>query len=223
MGEHVSNNISLNPAAGLLVGDGRLAQRACILSGSMGAVAALRRFFTTIDTVLPVTFIVVIPAPPEAVPLFCDLIARNTTMRVLPALTGHVLRHGEVIVVPSNRMLQIDEAQQIQLLSIDDRCSNPVDEMMKLLAHHFRQNLGAIMFSGLGLDGRLGCGVIEQHGGEVWTQSKESCQFHRLPHGIARTCAVKFTATPENLAVRIQSELRVISRYRAQQSAAAEV
>jgi len=212
-----------NETSGRLVGNGQVAQRVCILSGSLGAVSALRRFFTAIDAVLPVAFIVAIPTAPDIVPLLCNFIAPNTPMRVLPALSGHTLCHGDILVVPSNRVMQVDEDKKIQLVSAVDGVTNPVDDLMRSLSSHFGPNLGAIVFSGLGEDGQQGCGAIARQGGEVWTQSVESCQFQRLPQHINRTCKVGFSAVPENLGVRLQSELRVISRYQAQQLAAAKV
>jgi len=208
LGESVVNGIT----ASLLAGHGQMAQRACVLSGSMGAPAALRRFFQSFDAVPPVVFIVLLPVSPDAIPLVCDFIARNTSMRVLPALSGHVFSHGEIVVVPSNRKFTIDD-NSIQLVNrMDDAC-NPIDETMVSLSRYFRQYLGAIIFSGLGEDGRKGCSAILKGGGEVWTQSVDSCLFGSLPRSVSEACAIKYSATPESLAVRLQSELRVIRRH----------
>ena len=55
-------------------------------------------------------------------------------MRVLPALSGHVLRHGEILVMPSDRLLILDESGQINLVAPVNTLLNPADVTMKALA-----------------------------------------------------------------------------------------
>lgn len=172
----------------------------------MGAPSALGRFFHAFDRVLPVAFVVQVPISPNAVPLLCDYLARFTRMRVLPALSGHILHHGEVIVVPSDRLLIIDEHNQITLVTPDADLVNPIDLTMKAFSRHFRANLGAIIFSGIGEDGLQGCHTIVENGGEVWTQAVESCHFGSMPRYVNDTCPVRFSGTPEQLASRLQGE-----------------
>jgi len=179
----------------------------------MGAPAGLGRFFQAFDRLLPVAFVIVVPISPNAVPLLCDYLSRFTKMRVLPALTGHILRHGEVIVVPSDRLLIIDENNQITLVTPDADLTNPIDLTMKAFSRHFRANLGAIIFSGIGEDGLQGCQSIVENGGEVWTQAAESCHFASMPRYVSETCQVRYSGTPEQLARRLQGEFTARTQH----------
>jgi len=190
----------------LVAGQGRVAKRACVLAGSMGAPAGVGRFFRSFDRLLPVAFVVVVPISPNAVPLLCDYLSRHTGMRVLPALTGHSLRHCEVIVVPSDRLLMIDETNHLTLVTPDTHLLNPIDLTMKAFSRHFRSDLGAVIFSGIGEDGRQGCQDIVENGGEVWTQAAESCHYDSMPRYVGETCQVHYSGTPEQLARRMQGE-----------------
>ena len=191
----------------LLAGQGQAARRVCVLTGSMGGPAGLRRFFQSLNGSLPLAFVVVMPISPDAIPLLCDFIARHTAMRVIPALSGHVLKHGEIIVVPSDRLLMLGESGQINMVTPVNPLINPVDVTMKALARHFGNNTGAIVFSGIGEDGQQGCLAIVEHGGEVWTQCEQSCHFDSMSRYVREACEVKYSSTPENLAARLQHEL----------------
>jgi chemosensory pili system protein ChpB (putative protein-glutamate methylesterase) len=179
----------------------------------MGAPAGLGRFFQSIDRRLPVAFVVVVPISPNAVPLLCDCLSRHTDMRVLPALTGHVLHHNEVIVVPSDRLLMIDEANHITLVTPDGQLTNAIDLTMKAFSRNFGANLGAIIFSGIGEDGRRGCQAIVENGGEIWTQAGESCRYDSMPRYITEACRVSYSGTPEQLARRLEGEFVARSRH----------
>jgi chemosensory pili system protein ChpB (putative protein-glutamate methylesterase) len=198
--------VSQEVADRVLADQGQVAQRVCILTGSIGAPAGLGRFFQSLERVLPLAFVIVVPISPHAVPLLCDYISRHTKIRVLPALTGHILRHCEAIIVPSDRLLMIDEANRITLVTPDVRQANQIDQTMKAFARHFRNKLGAIVFSGIGEDGRQGCCSIVENGGEVWTQAAESCHYSSMPRYVSEACQVRFSATPEQLALRLYGE-----------------
>jgi chemosensory pili system protein ChpB (putative protein-glutamate methylesterase) len=196
-------------------GQGSAARRVCVLAGSMGGPAGLRRFFQSLNgTSLPVVFIIIIPINPDALPLLCDYVARYTRMRVLPAISGHLLRHGEVVVIPSDRLLIVDESGHVRLVAPAGKLLNPVDVTMKALVRHFRRNTGAIIFSGIGEDGQQGCRAIAEHQGEIWTQSEQSCHFGSLPRYIGEVCKVRYSDTPENMASRLLQELTAVGPRR---------
>jgi len=109
--------------------------------------------------------------------------------------------------MPTDRLLILDEAGKINLVSPVNKLLNPVDVTMKALARHFGNNTGAIVFSGIGEDGQQGCRAIVEHGGEVWTQCEQSCHFDSMSRYVRETCKVKYSSTPENLGARLQSEL----------------
>jgi chemosensory pili system protein ChpB (putative protein-glutamate methylesterase) len=205
--------VSRESSGRVRAGQDHVAERACLLAGSIGAPAGLGRFFRAFDRMLPIAFIVVVPISPNAVPLLCDYLSRFTKMRVLPALTGHILHHGEVIVVPSDRLLIVDENNHITLVTPDADLTNPIDLTMKAFSRHFRANLGAIIFSGIGEDGLQGCQSIVDNGGEVWTQAAESCHFASMPRYVSEACEVRYSGTPEQLASRLQGEFAAWSQH----------
>ena len=78
-----------------------------------------------------------------------------------------------------------------------------INEVLHSAAETFGTRCGAIMFSGLGKDGVLGCESISKHGGFVWAQSAESCVISNMPEAARRYCTVELSGTPEELAVAL--------------------
>jgi len=182
------------------------AQRVCVLAGSMGGPTGMRRFLRSLPPGLPVAFIIVQHISPDAISLLCEYISRSTAMRVTVATQGHTLCHGEVVVMPTDKLLVVDASLSIGLVDSSNEIHTPVDSVMGVVAERFGACVGAIIFSGIGDDGVAGCRLISKRGGEVWTQSDESCRFGSLPLYVQGDCQVAYSSTPENLAARLVSE-----------------
>ena len=182
------------------------AQHICVLAGSMGGPTGMRRFLRNLPPALPVAFIIVQHISADAITLFREYIARSTAMRVSVATRGHSLCHGEVVVMPTDKLLVVDASLTIGLVDSGNEIHTPVDSVMGVLTERFGSCVGAIIFSGISDDGVAGCRLIAKRGGEVWTQSEESCRFASLPSYVRDDCQVAYTSTPENLAARLVSE-----------------
>lgn len=191
------------------------ARHVCILAGSLGGPAGMKRFFTHLPAQLPVAFLVAQHISSDALPLLCHFFARATSRRVLPGLSGHHLKHGEVIVLPMDRRLDFTEDGQLKLDVPPVPEVFPIDQVMTAVARYYGRQAGAIVFSGIGEDGQHGCQALIDCGAEIWTQSEASCRFSSMPRYVANTCQPAFTATPEALAARLVEELTIPRRNKA--------
>lgn len=75
-----------------------------------------------------------------------------------------------------------------------------IDQVFATMASHFGPRCGAIVFSGMGDDGAVGCRLIQQHGGQVWAQSLASCTIDSMPESVLTSGLVSQVAAPEQLA-----------------------
>ena len=183
------------------------ARHVCVLAGSIGAPGSMKRFFRDLRADLPVAFIVALPISPDALSLLCDYFSRNTDLRVLPAVSGHALMHGEVIIMPLDCDLRFTTEGRLDMHEADMTSINPVDRILQNVAAYYGKQSGAIIFSGIGEDGALGCVAMQAAGSGIWTQSDESSHFNSMPHSVQQSCHVEFSGTPEQLAARLNNEL----------------
>jgi len=164
----------------------------------MGALIAIRRFFDRLPADHPFAFVFAIHIAEDWVPLVASLLAKTTPLHVQLAGLRRMLYPRDLLVVPADG-IQYDEraapGAQAHRLSIDD--------ILTTLAERYHRNIGVIVLSGIAAEGAQGCRAVLSHGGRVWTQSFDSCQFSSLPRYIHDHCDVSYSGAPEALAVHV--------------------
>lgn len=182
------------------------AHRVWVLGASIGGPQAVKSFLRNIPADLPVAFVLAQHIGPDFATLLGQQLNIITPFQVLPAKTGHVLRHQQVVIAPVEEQLTIDTEGQLVLSprSQDNGLYRPsIDAVIMEVARCYGANAGAIIFSGMGDDGIKGCHAIDQQGGLVWAQDTESCMISSMPDRARKTGMVSFSGTPEMLAEQI--------------------
>lgn len=184
-----------------------LAKNVWVLGASLGGPDALKRFLSEIPKDLPVAFIVAQHLGEKFVSLLAEQLNRYTEFSVIVPKIGHVVRHHEVLVTPTDERLIINPIGAVELKKITEitRYSPSIDNVINDVALRYKNNAGAIIFSGMCDDGVDGCEVLVQKGGQVWVQDPESCVISAMSESVAKKVPVAFTGTPEMLARQLVS------------------
>lgn len=184
---------------------GDLAKHVWVLGSSLGGPEALKRFFKKLPADLPVAFVLAQHLGANFVTLLADQLNQVGAFKVIPAIDGHVLRHGQVVVAPVDKRLTINPIGAIKLKPIDYESSYTpsIDKVLSDIASRYKSRSGAIIFSGMCDDGKYGCQVMKQYKGEIWAQDADSCVISSMPDSVRETGVVNYSSTPENLANRI--------------------
>jgi len=188
----------------------KLAQNIWVLGASLGGPEALKQFFSAIPVQLPVAFILVQHLGENFMDLLATQLDRVCAFRVVPAKSGHVVRHREVIVVPVNQRLQINPigAIELQPLAVETSYSPSIDTVMEELAQRYTTRCNGIIFSGMCSDGVKGALAIAKHGGQVWTQNADSCVISAMPNNVRETGCSQYSGTPRQLAGQLMQRYR---------------
>lgn len=184
-----------------------LAINVWVLGASLGGPDALKRFLSEIPNDLPVAFIVAQHLGENFVSLLAEQLDRYTDFSVMVAKSGHVIRHNEVIVVPTDEQLMINPIGAIELKKIQgqSKYTPSIDATIDDVAARYKKAAGAIIFSGMCDDGVVGCESLIARGGQVWVQDPDSCVISAMPESVAKKVAVNFSGTPEMLAEQLVS------------------
>jgi len=176
-----------------------------VLGASLGGPQAVRQFLASIQSDLPVVFILAQHIGANHVSLLAEQLDRVTSFTVLPGKTGHKLKHGEVILTPADKQLSITNDGFLALTQAPPATiySPSIDNVMAEVARCYGQNAGTIVFSGMGDDGARGCESIAEAGGIVWAQDIASCVVSSMPDQARKTGKVSYSATPEQLATHL--------------------
>ena len=178
-----------------------------MLGASLGGPEALKRFLSEIPADLPVAFIIAQHLGEKFVSLLAEQLDRYTEFNVFVPDNGHVVRHHEVLVTPTDVHIDINPIGAVELKEINEsiKYTPSINHAIFHIAKRYKSNAGAIIFSGMCDDGVEGCEKLVANGGQVWVQDPESCVISAMSESVSKSVPVKFTGTPETLAQQLIS------------------
>lgn len=184
-----------------------LAKNVWVLGASLGGPDALKRFLIHIPEELPVAFIIAQHLGENFVSLLAEQLDRYTEFKVIVPKVGHVLRHNEVLVAPTDERLSINPIGAVEFNEITEVSiySPSISSVINDVVVRYKGKAGAIIFSGMCDDGVEGCKELAAKGGQIWVQDPESCVISAMPESVAKAVSVDFSGTPEKLAKQLVS------------------
>lgn len=187
-----------------------LAKNVWVLGASLGGPDALKRFLSEIPGDLPVAFIVAQHLGENFVSLLAEQLNRYSEFKVFVPKAGHVVRHHEVLVTPTDEYIAINPIGAVEFKKTNEmtKYTPSINHAISGIASRYKKNSGAIIFSGMCDDGVDGCEVLVMKGGQVWVQDPDSCVISAMSESVTKKVPVNFTGTPEVLARQLVSFYR---------------
>jgi len=184
---------------------GIAARNVWVIGASIGGPQSVKRFLASIQTSLPVAFVLAQHIGSNFVSLLAKQLDKVTGMKVMAATEGHLLKHNEVIIAPTSKRITLDKQGYVCLKPMECKSiyTPSIDTVMTDISMRYGARTSAIMFSGMGNDGVRGSQLISSRGGRVWAQDAESCVISSMPDSTRRTGIVEFNGSPEKLAEQI--------------------
>jgi len=181
---------------------GIAARNVWVIGASIGGPQSVKRFLTSIQTSHPVAFVLAQHIGSNFVSLLAKQLDKVTSMKVMAAKEGHLLKHNEVIIAPTAERITLDKQGYVRLKPMETKSiyTPSIDTVMTDISMRYGVHTSAIMFSGMGNDGVRGSQLISSRGGRVWAQDADSCVISSMPDSTRRTGIVEFNGSPENLA-----------------------
>jgi len=173
-----------------------------VLGASIGGPGAVAQFLQALPGNLPIVLLLAQHISELHQDLLAEQLDRCSDWPVALLGEEQTLETGQVWMVSAESHIEMnaDGAIRHSGESWNSAHRPDINAVLTGAAETFGTRCGAIIFSGLGQDGSLGCAAIAEHGGFVWTQSSESCVIASMPEAIRHSCNVDFSGTPEQLA-----------------------
>ncbi|MEQ6885586.1 chemotaxis protein CheB [Salicola sp. Rm-C-2C1-2] len=192
-------------------GEDETARELWVLGASLGGPAAVKAFLDALPGRLPIAFVYAQHIDAHFSGVLSRVLTRDSEWSVVTAEPGRRLRCGDVLQVPVDQELWLDEEARVQLR--DSPWTGPygpsIDQLMANLARVHGGYCHSILFSGMGNDGALGAPALQQAGGDIWVQRPDTCASPAMPESILATGTTEFEGDPRELAERL---LRVLSQ-----------
>lgn len=161
-------------------------EKPCFVVGigaSVGGQIPLEHIFTFFPADCNLAFVVVMDLPPDGPAFLADLLRRYTTMDVLTADDGALLRPNTVHVASPGVFLAIRGGRlRIEgCIGRSAKAIHPIDHFFLSLAEDCGERAIAVVLSGSGTDGAAGLKRVKERSGTVIAQEPSSAVNPSMP------------------------------------------
>lgn len=177
-------------------------QRVIVLGASIGGPDALRTFLGGIPPDFPALFLLAQHLDNGFFERLAQQLQKATKVPVRVANPAMHAVQGEVLVIPSDARYAVRPDGRIlsEAHGEPPRYRPCIDDVLRDVADRFGERATAVIFSGMAGDAVEGSVYLTGRGGEVWTQTPESCVVSSMVDGATARGVVEFTGTPRELA-----------------------
>lgn len=164
--------------------------RLVVIGASTGGPIAIQKILQSLPGNFPIPIVVIIHMPPSFTGIFSERLNQNSELKVKEACDGDLLRAGEVLLAPGNKMLSIDSHHggciHLQEPKQTDLYSPSVDFAFTTAAQAFPGSVLGVVLTGMGQDGLLGSKVLKQTHSRLWAQDQASSVIYGMPMAVAK-------------------------------------
>lgn len=168
----------------------QLTSEVLLVGCSTGGPDALSRVLEELPGTLPVPVLVVQHMPPLFTAMFAERLDRVSALSVREAAEGDVPKAGEVLVAPGGFHLRVRRSAGVVRAHLDDGpaenfCRPAVDVLFRSAAQAYGGAATALILTGMGSDGLLGCRLLAAAGARVVVQDEASSVVWGMPGAVA--------------------------------------
>jgi two-component system chemotaxis response regulator CheB len=190
-----------------------------LIGASTGGPQALMEVVPRLPDGIPASIVVAQHMPPNFTSYLADRLNERSALPVREACEGDPLLPGKVYIAPGGMHILVRNSVNGPLVMLLERNSRyrsacpSLDFAMTSFAHLFRENLLAVVMTGMGKDGASGSIAVKRSGGRVICQDEESSLIFGMPQAVIETGSVKETVPLESIPQTIVENVnQIISR-----------
>lgn len=178
--------------------------RLVVIAASAGGLAAVRRVLAVLPADFPAAIALVQHRGIQHPQLLPELLATWTRLQVRHACDGDLLAPGVVYVCPPGMHMTAEHCLRLVEGPRLDYVRPNADLMLRSAARVYADRALAVVLSGKGVDGAIGCLAIAQVGGVVIVQDPGSCDSPGMPAAAAQLGAHALVLPPERIGAVLQ-------------------
>ena len=190
---------------------------------STGGPAALDILLPALPANFPLPVFIVQHMPELFTKLFAERLNGRCPLHVEEAVDGCPVRAGTVYIAKGNWHMEVQGSSRggspatlhLNQGPLENHCRPAVDVLFRSAAAVYGAGVLAVVLTGMGSDGMLGCRVVRQHGGSVLAQDQATSTVWGMPGavtnaGLAHRVLPLNAIAPEilRLASRTRTEAR---------------
>jgi two-component system chemotaxis response regulator CheB len=165
----------------------------------------------------PLPVVIVQHMPEQFTGLFAEWLNARCRLRVREAAEGDPLCAGIIYIARGNWHMEVLAASHAGMPAtlhlnqgqLENHCRPAVDVLFRSVARVYGSGVLAVVLTGMGSDGLMGCRTIREHGGSVLVQDQASSTIWGMPGAVANAGLAHNVLPLNDLAPEI---LRIVSR-----------
>jgi two-component system chemotaxis response regulator CheB len=172
--------------------------KAIFIGISTGGPKALTQVIPQIPAGFPIPIVVVQHMPPLFTATMAKSLDKTSQLSAVEVSDRMPMVAGGLYIAPGGKQLGVTTNTQGELLAdVNDSpamkgCKPSVDYLLGSVPPNIAKQSLAIIMTGMGDDGRIGCEKMRTFGTTVWAQSETSCTVYGMPRQIAENGLADF-------------------------------
>jgi len=157
---------------------------------STGGPVALQKILTQFPADFPLPIIMVQHMPATFTQAFANRLNSLCKISVKEASDGDILKPGCAYLAPGGKQMVLDGTESATKIKVLEDNSDriafkpSVDISFGSAAKIFKDNVLAIILTGMGSDGKDGSRMLKAKGSTIWAQDEESCVVYGMPQAV---------------------------------------
>jgi two-component system chemotaxis response regulator CheB len=184
-----------------------------VIGSSTGGPEALARIIPALPANLPVPVLLAQHMPPVFTRQFAQRLDRLSALRVVEAVDGTPLMPGTVYLAPGDHHLVVRAHSRAAFSTSlnqnppENFCRPAVDPLFRSAVAAFDGAVLGVVLTGMGADGRNGCGEIRNAGGTVVVQDQSTSVVWGMPGAVQQAGYADEVLPLDRIAEAIQRHL----------------
>ncbi len=179
---------------------------------STGGPNALAEVIPHLPANFPVPIVIVQHMPPTFTRFLAERLTTASSLLVREGTPGAVLSPGHVWIAPGDFHMNLRRDEGSVRLGIlqsqpENSCRPSVDVLFRSVAEVFRQNVLAVVMTGMGQDGLRGCEHIKEARGQIIVQDEATSVVWGMPGFVAKAglsdCILPLTDIADEIVRRV--------------------
>lgn len=170
------------------------------IGASAGGLESLEKLFRSMPTKSAMAYVVLQHLSPDFKSMMSELLARDTSMRIIVAEDGIRVEANVIYLLPPKKqMILADGCLHLSEKDVSRGLNLPIDHFLVSLAREMGEYAIALILSGSGTDGTKGAQEISRHGGLVISESLDTAKFDGMPASAQASGTVDLVLSPPDM------------------------
>jgi two-component system chemotaxis response regulator CheB len=154
---------------------------------STGGPSALTELLPSLPADFSLPVLIVQHMPKLFTKTLAESLERKTTIKVVEAQDGEVLKAATVYIAPGGTQMKVRKGDKGEVfVQITDEpaenfCKPSADYLFRSVAHVYGDKALGVIMTGMGSDGVLGLRLMKRQGAQVIAQDRQSCTVWGMP------------------------------------------